>query len=690
MPESSVSHKRKRGRRGPNQMKEGAVMYVTKLNAEGFPEEPLDVVTKFRNSCGSTVRDIVPITLQKWKDLDEDTRNKLWAKLSESFKFPKGTEDAVRKSMLSAMAKMFRGWKAEMNRDFVKKNKVPPPKKMGKITQAQWEEFVRQKTELKAKELGETNSQRAKMNKHPHRLGSSGYHHKVVQWNKIIEEAITNGTLDPILKDIDERAIRWILGRAGLSEDGKLLHPELVGEVSTKIQEYADKRKKGEFKPRRENDILTAALGNPEHTGRARGISSKISWREAFPEYASSYRKHEKSKRTLEETIDERVQKAINDVMNKMKKTECISFELKPSHMSPPIVPSSVGSVQDLTKYPVDDIVEDKPCFLHIPINRSGTKTKQAATGLVKPGLVNYKDNPVPPHYAVVQVLEITDSGCEDWETDFPVEGIITLQEAMNELVLWHRRDIKFGDEPNSTPMQQKASSIIPHPMVQEDMTPTSKKIVETIISPLAKELDEGDVDKIVPQNVDVNIKKEPKVGTNVEGPTISKKIHKRIATDDVKKPSESVARYLHKLQRVMTNQSKAESASHGVGTRSQIDNFEVWEEDGMIHTRESLRLKTNISVYKKEDVPPKFVNGRPFLTTVQLSKLSTPEIRMHEWYMVASNKYKLEDFIFVVPEDAFWSNDHIDPVRHLFFDDLWSLYHRQRMETNYLTLFCL
>jgi hypothetical protein len=93
----------------------------------------------------------VPITLQKWKDLDEDTHNKLWAKLSESFKVPKGTEDAIRKSMLSAMAKMFRGWKTEMNRDFVNKNKVPPPKKMAKITQAQWEEFVRQKTELKAK-----------------------------------------------------------------------------------------------------------------------------------------------------------------------------------------------------------------------------------------------------------------------------------------------------------------------------------------------------------------------------------------------------------------------------------------------------------------------------------------------------------------------------------------------------------
>jgi hypothetical protein len=47
--------------------------------------------------------------------------------------------------------------------------------------------------------------------------------------------------------------------------------------------------------------------------------------------------------------------------------------------------------------------------------------------------------------------------------------------------------------------------------MVQENIAPTSTKTVETIISPLAKELDEGDVDKIVPQNVDANIKKEAK-----------------------------------------------------------------------------------------------------------------------------------------------------------------------------------
>jgi hypothetical protein len=52
MPESSVSHKRTRGRRGPNQMKEGAVMYVTKLNAEGFLKNHLTWLQSFEIHAG--------------------------------------------------------------------------------------------------------------------------------------------------------------------------------------------------------------------------------------------------------------------------------------------------------------------------------------------------------------------------------------------------------------------------------------------------------------------------------------------------------------------------------------------------------------------------------------------------------------------------------------------------------------
>ena len=35
----------------------------------------------------------------------------------------------------------------------------------------------------------------------------------------------------------------------------------------------------GLFSPRREHDMLTEVLGNPEHRGRVRGVSSRHSWK---------------------------------------------------------------------------------------------------------------------------------------------------------------------------------------------------------------------------------------------------------------------------------------------------------------------------------------------------------------------------------------------------------------------------
>jgi len=43
--------------------------------------------------------------------------------------------------------------------------------------------------------------------------------------------------------------------------------------------EVAAAEKGGSFEPRRERDILTEVLGNPEHHGRVHGISSRKSWK---------------------------------------------------------------------------------------------------------------------------------------------------------------------------------------------------------------------------------------------------------------------------------------------------------------------------------------------------------------------------------------------------------------------------
>ena len=44
----------------------------------------------------------------------------------------------------------------------------------------------------------------------------------------------------------------------------------------------AELQKQGKFKPQREQDVLSIAIGSKEHGGRVRGLSSKLSIKDGF------------------------------------------------------------------------------------------------------------------------------------------------------------------------------------------------------------------------------------------------------------------------------------------------------------------------------------------------------------------------------------------------------------------------
>jgi hypothetical protein len=69
-----------------------------------------------------------------------------------------------------------------MNRKYAKKQLVS--KHMGKITQAQWEEFIKWKTKPKALAISNKFAEISRKNIYPHHLGSSGYVDKVGEWKK--------------------------------------------------------------------------------------------------------------------------------------------------------------------------------------------------------------------------------------------------------------------------------------------------------------------------------------------------------------------------------------------------------------------------------------------------------------------------------------------------------------------------
>jgi hypothetical protein len=90
------------------------------------------------------------------------------------------------------------------------------------------------------------------------------------------------GNPNPV-EDIEERTVNRLLARSELTQDGKFVHKKKgVPAVQEKAVQLTKKRL-GLFKYDRENDVLSGALDNAEHTGRIRGIASQMSWKVSFP-----------------------------------------------------------------------------------------------------------------------------------------------------------------------------------------------------------------------------------------------------------------------------------------------------------------------------------------------------------------------------------------------------------------------
>jgi hypothetical protein len=138
-PEDVSNNKRKRGQRGCNKMLSG-VVYVTKLDSNRLTSVPPEARKAFKRASGFQVRDNVPITFMGWWQVPAAIKDKIWSNMKEKIKFPAGAEDVVKNAIFINMGWLFRKWKSELNRKYVKKGLMS--KHMGKITEARWKEFV--------------------------------------------------------------------------------------------------------------------------------------------------------------------------------------------------------------------------------------------------------------------------------------------------------------------------------------------------------------------------------------------------------------------------------------------------------------------------------------------------------------------------------------------------------------------
>nr|BAX25049.1 hydroxyproline-rich glycoprotein -like [Oryza alta]BAX25057.1 hydroxyproline-rich glycoprotein -like [Oryza alta] len=451
------------------------------------------------------------------------------------------------------------------------------------------------------------------------------------------------------------------------------LHKYLVYPPGSEIVE---KEKSGEFVARREHDELTAALGTAEHSGRIRGKSSRTSWKVGFETEQKSYKKRDAYKAKLREEVTEQVTQQVTQQFYRLAAQHPQVFPgLVPQPEQTVQNPSSVGSAQT-TPYEVDLITGPTPCRLVVPIGRAG-RTKEVGSGLAIPGRQFHKIA-IPEDYARVQVDRVN-ADQMSLELDIPTsEGIELLGDAVNQFILWHRRDIILtGHAMLSTPapsVPQTAAPPAPSPATNSPTPPGSPEPAAAgSPASLPRRSSPAHQSPPTPQSALVQPVPPSRDDASTEKPITSearKHIPQLVSTYKKKEMAEYEVRIVFKSFR-------------GQGPRKAASSQEPQSEEH----KSVLGHADKMQSWDSTEVPKVYEYGKPFLPYHVMLELPWPMRLLHDWYLRASEK-GLGMISVKVPDNVFVEGPN--PNFIIEFNDLHAFFKMEKMDINLVGAWCL
>ncbi|XP_026385288.1 uncharacterized protein LOC113280890 isoform X2 [Papaver somniferum] len=237
---------------------------VIEYNEHGQPIGQFS--SELASFMGVLARQMVPIVHEKWKTVPSTLKEELWRCLEAKYVL----EASSRKLLVNGIGDKWRSFKSTLTRKYVLPFKeepdrlIHPPPMYRFIKQEHWDEFVKSRLNDAFQALHEAQSERRGKNIYPHRLGRTGY-------AGLVEKMIKSDGVTP--EEID-RCVLW--KKARQNKNG-----EYDDDVTREQAEIIDELKKqvdnGSLVCDGNIDVLTMALGTPEHSGRVRGGGKFVS-----------------------------------------------------------------------------------------------------------------------------------------------------------------------------------------------------------------------------------------------------------------------------------------------------------------------------------------------------------------------------------------------------------------------------
>ncbi|KAM6595454.1 hypothetical protein CsatA_005981 [Cannabis sativa] len=248
--------------RGPTQMNE-----ISKLMDQG-KRVALEVndkgqycgksYAKLVSTLGVRCRQTIGLAYKNWKEVNQTLKNKVWKDIQTGFIVP----DTFKHDCLILAGKLMKDFKNRMTKDIImpalKENDLgrlaQVPEKHPEIDAADWCKFVESRLTPEFLELSKVQRERSSKIQSRHRSGRSGMVNVREAVKKDLEVA------DP------PRHRVWIKSRT----KSRKLVTDYDKEIAEKIAQLEEKLSQGKIQVQGQNDILTQALGTPEHPGRVR------------------------------------------------------------------------------------------------------------------------------------------------------------------------------------------------------------------------------------------------------------------------------------------------------------------------------------------------------------------------------------------------------------------------------------
>ncbi|PRQ58873.1 putative Ulp1 protease family catalytic domain, putative transposase, Ptta/En/Spm, plant [Rosa chinensis] len=278
---------------------------TVKFNDKG---EPVGKVAKEMQSyIGVLARTKIPISISDWRDVDQDEKEKIWESITDAFVIPK----ECWKMVITSAANKWREFKSKLTKLYI----IPymnepdllefPPDDYRSITKDNWQTFVADRLSAGFLEVREAQIMKRKENKYPHRMARKGY----ANLQEELSESVPLEQLD--------RATMWIKARQ--DRNGQFKQAE-VEETAKKIENLKKREVEGEITTCGSDDVLTIALGNPEHHGRVRGVGGTV-------KPSAYFNLPKRQRKSVEETVRLSLKKIFEEEKDSLIAKERASWE---------------------------------------------------------------------------------------------------------------------------------------------------------------------------------------------------------------------------------------------------------------------------------------------------------------------------------------------------------------------------